>query len=169
MKKILTLGLICLVMVSFVLSAEKKREITISWQELFPDHLERVYIIMKDGAIIQHSSQDDFMVDISIGRLKEELKNRDCSIKDIAVVIHNHRYKKEFSRGDYRQYWTLKDYGFDGQFLLYCHRTKEVYDIEEKEKSRKRAERDAIKPRILLAGKSRRMLRIIPSLGNCAA
>ena len=131
--RIRTLGLICLLMLGCALSFEKKRQIKISWQELLPDHLERVYIIMKDGTIFRHSSQDEAMVDMNIGRLKEELKNRDNSIKDIAVVIHNHRNKKGFSREDYKQYWAFKGYDFDGQFLLYCHRTKETYNIEEKE------------------------------------
>jgi len=122
-------------MVCSVLPAEKKGY-TISWQELFPDHLERVYIIMKDGAIIQHSSQHGTMIDISIGRLEEELRKRNSSIKEIKMVIHNHRNQKSFSRSDYKQYWALKSFGFDGQFLLYCHRTREVYDIEGKEKSK---------------------------------
>ena len=125
--KTMILGLICLLMLGCALSIEKRRQINISWKEFFPDHLERAYIIMKDGTIFQHSSQDDVMVDMSIGRLKEELESSGYDIKDIAIVIHNHRNKKRFSRSDYKQYWTLKSFGFDGQFLLYCHRTKEVY------------------------------------------
>ena len=134
--KVLILGLICLLMLGSFLPAEKKRQIHISWQELFPDHLERVYIIMKDGTIFQHSSQDDLMVDMSIGRLKEELEGGGYGIKDIAVIIHNHRKEKSFFRSDYKQYWTLKSYGFDGRFLMYCHRTKKTYDIEDEGKSK---------------------------------
>ncbi len=112
-----------------LLVAEKKSFFA-SWQELFPDHLERAYVIMQDGATFPHTSQDDAMVDMSIGRLKEELKKMDRNIKDIAVVIHNHRMKKSFSREDWRQYYMLKSYGFNGLFLLYCHRTSKVYSIE---------------------------------------
>jgi len=122
------LGLI-LLMLGYAFSAEKKRQINISWQEFFPDHLERVYIIMKDGTIIQHSSQHEAMIDMSIGMLEAKLREKGSSIKEIAIIIHNHRKEKSFSRSDYKQYWTLKNYGFDGRFLIYCHRTKEVYPI----------------------------------------
>lgn len=134
--KVLTLWLISLLMMGSLLSAEKERQINISWQELFPDHLERVYVIMKTGMIFPHSSQDDIMIDMSIGRLKEELESRGYGIKQIAVVIHNHRMNKNFSRSDYKQYWMLKSYGFKGLFLLYCHRTNKTYDIEDKKKSK---------------------------------
>ena len=109
---------------------EKAGVINHNWQELFPDQLERVYIIMKDGIIIPHSSQHEAMIDMSIGILETRLKERESSIKEIAIIIHNHRKEKSFSRSDYKQYWMLKSYGFDGRFLIYCHRTKEVYDIE---------------------------------------
>ncbi|MBA7521148.1 hypothetical protein ES705_13251 [subsurface metagenome] len=154
--KVLTLGLLCLLLLGSILSAEKKRQIDISWQELFPDHLERVYIIMKDGVIIQHSSQDEAMIDMSIGMLEKRLKERGSNIKEIAIIIHNHRMKKSFSRSDYKQYWMLKSYGFDGQFLMYCHRTKEVYPIE-KEKSKKKEKRhdeDPKEKKIIMAGSS---------------
>ena len=135
--KILTLGLICLLMMGCALSFEKKRQINISWKEFFPDHLERVYIIMKDGKIFEHASQDEARILMSIGMLEKRLKKfkgKNYSIKEIRVVIHNHRRNKSFTREDYKQYWMLKKYGFDGQFLMYCHRTKEVYDIENKKK-----------------------------------
>lgn len=130
--KVLTLWLMFPLMLNFMLSAEKKRQITISWQDLFPDHLERVYIIIKDGAIIQHSSHHEAMIDMSIGKLETRLKERGSNIKEIAIIIHNHRTEKRFSRSDYKQYWTLKSYGFDGRFLIYCHRTNKAYDIEDK-------------------------------------
>jgi len=133
-SKILTMGLIYLLMMGSVLFAEKERQVNISWQELFPDHLERVYVIMKDGMIFQHSSQNETMVDMSIGMLEKRLKKfkgKNYSIKEIRIVIHNHRRNKNFTREDYKQYWMLKRYGFDGKFLLYCHRTNKTYEIEE--------------------------------------
>ena len=131
--KILILGLICLLMLSPVLSAEKKEIANVDWRELFTEPIEIVYIIMKDGATFPHTSKHGAMVDMSIGRLEEELrkiKGKNYSIKEIAVVIHNHRMNKNFGQEDWRQYRMLKKYGFNGQFLLYCHRTKKVYDIE---------------------------------------
>ena len=133
--KALFLNLIFLLIMSLILSAEEK-DPTNPWRKFFPDHLETVYIIMKDGKRIKHTSQSDIMIDMSIGRLEETLrkiKGKDYSIKKIKIVIHNHRWKNSFSRSDYKQYWTLKSFGFDGRFLLYCHRTKKVYDIKDKE------------------------------------
>jgi len=131
--KTLILGLISLLMLSCTLTAKvEKRQINISWKELFPDHLERVYIFMKDGTIFRHSSQYESMIAMNIDMLEKELKEKNLNIKQIGVIVHNHRISKNFSRSDYRQYWTLKGYGFKGQFLMYCHRTKEIYDIEDK-------------------------------------
>ena len=136
-NKTFILGLISLLMLSSVLSGEEKRQINISWKELFPDHLERVYMIMKDGTILQHSSQQEAMISINIGMLEEKLREKNSSIKEITIVIHNHRMNKNFSRSDYKQYWTLKSFGFDGQFLMYCHRTNETYNIEKKKNQNK--------------------------------
>lgn len=134
--KILSLVVIILLIVSCASIPREEKDRVKSWQEFFPDHLERVYIIMKNGVIIQHSSQDEAMVDLSIGMLEKKLKEKNSSIKEIAIVIHNHRMNKDFTRSDYKQYWMLKKYGFNGQFLMYCHRTKEVYNIKGKEKSK---------------------------------
>ena len=116
---------------------EKAGIANVNWQELFPNYVERIYVIMQDGVTFPHTSHDEAMVDMSIGRLEEKLrkiKGKNYSIKKIAIIIHNHQWEKDFSRSDYKQYWTLKGNGFDGRFLLYCHRTKEIYDIEDKTK-----------------------------------
>ena len=128
--KLLVLGLILLLIP--LSGTEKAGIINYSWQELFPDHLERVYLVMKDGTIFPYTSHYGGKVYVSIGWLEEALKrykNKNYSIKDIAVVIHNHQKDKNFGQEDWRQYYMLKRYGFDGRFLLYCHRTKEVYNI----------------------------------------
>jgi len=103
-----------------------------AWQRLFTEPIETVYIIMKDRAILQYSSQDEAMVNLNIGMLEKKLrkfKGKNYSIKEIKIVIHNHRRKNYFSRSDYKQYRMLKKYGFNGRFLMYCHRTNKVYDI----------------------------------------
>lgn len=136
--KVLTPGLFYLVMMNFVFSSEKNKQIK-SWQELFTEPFEIVYIIMKDGARFKHTSQYEIRIKMSIGRLEETLKKikgKNYSIKEIKLVIHNHRLKNYFTRSDYRQYWMLKKYGFNGLFLMYCHRTNKTYDIEENNKGR---------------------------------
>jgi len=129
MKKII-LALYLVLMVPLFAAADIK-----SWAKLFTEPFEIVYVVMKDGATFPCTSKHEAMVDMSIGKLEEKLrkvKGKNYSIKEIAVVIHNHRMKKNFGQEDWRQYYMLKKYGFNGKFLLYCHRTKEVYDIEEK-------------------------------------
>ena len=131
MRKII-LGLyLGLLLLCFVFSADKKRQVN-SWEELFTEPIETIYIFMKDGATFLHSSQDEAIINMRIGLLEKKLKEKNSSIKEIAIVIHNHRRKNYFSHSDYKQYRMLKKYGFDGQFLMYCHRTEKVYDIEEK-------------------------------------
>ena len=127
--KILILGLACLLMLGSALSA---------WEKLFTEPIETLYIFMKDGTIFQHSNQDEVMINMNIGMLEKELrkfKGKNYSIKEIKLIIHNHQRKNYFSRSDYRQHRILKSYGFNGLFLMYCHRTNKTYDIEDEGKS----------------------------------
>ena len=134
-SKVLTLGLIYLLMLGSVLSGEKKRQINISWKELFPYHLERVCVFMKKGTtVFRFTSHYEMMVHLNVGSMEKELKEYDYKIENIKVVIHNHFTKCKFSDSDETQYRRLKKRGFNGLFLLYCHRTKKVYDIEDKKK-----------------------------------
>ena len=123
------LGLACLLMLGSVLPGEKKRQVYRSWQDFFPDSVERIYIIMKDYTIFPYTSHYEDMIYIEIGRLEKALKKKGYKIKDIAIIIHNHLDDSRFSILDHKQYRKLKKYGFDGRFLLYSRRTKEVCDI----------------------------------------
>lgn len=136
--KILILGLIYLLMVGSVLSTEKENLIGEYWQKLFTEPVETIYFIMEDGVGFRHSNQDERIIYIDVEELKKSLKTleRTYEIKDISIVIHNHRIERKFSISDKRFYGNLKKYGFNGQFLIYCHRTKEVYNIKGKEKSK---------------------------------
>jgi len=126
----MTLGLACLLMLGSVLSGEKKAP-TNHWQELFTEPCEIVYFIMKDDMAFKDTNYNENLIYLKIEKLEERLKTseRNYKIKDIAIVIHNHRKKKYFTPNDIRQYKVLKKHGFSGLFLLYCHRTKEIYPI----------------------------------------
>lgn len=132
--KVLTLGLICLLMLGSVLFAEKKQIIV--WKELFTEPCEIVYFIMKDGQPFRVSSGGVKSIHVPIEELKKRLKDEKeaYEIKDIAIVIHNHRTKPRFLEADWKFYRDLKKRGFNGQFLMYCHRTNKVYDIENNSK-----------------------------------
>lgn len=135
--KALILGLICLLMLGCVLSAEEEDVINYNWQELFTEPIEKVYVIMKDKTGFEHTSHDEIKVHMSIGMLQRRLKkvkDKNYRIKDIAIIIHNHLKYCHFSDDDYKQYMRLKQHGFNGVFLLYCQRTNKAYDIEDDEK-----------------------------------
>lgn len=72
----------------------------------------------------------DIQANLDTGRLKKELKKKGYEIKDIAVIIHNHLTVCRFSDEDHKRYRRLKKYGFEGLFLVYCHTSDKVYDIE---------------------------------------
>ena len=129
--KIVILGLICLLMMGSVLSAEKKRWIN-SWQDYFPDRIERVYFVMKDGILFKHTSHYENKIHLNMKDLRNTLKKFNYTIEDIAIIIHNHFKDFRFSSEDYREHRRLKKYGFTGSFLLYSHMTNEVYNIEDK-------------------------------------
>ena len=73
---------------------------------------------------------------MSIGHLEKNLKTPEkiYKIKDIAIIIHNHFLVNKFSDTDRNLYRSLKKHGFDGLFLMYCHRTNETYCLEDKKK-----------------------------------
>jgi len=129
MKKIFILGLTLII--SSVLSAGKKN---ISCEELFPDPVERMYVVMTDGKPFKHTTYEERRISSNAWMLKDALKQTSYKIKDIVIIIHNHRAKRKFSNGDWTFYRDLKRYGFSGLFLHYCHMTEKIYDIEKESK-----------------------------------
>lgn len=137
-KKIAFLMLVSLILFSPNLFAEKEREVN-PWRELFTEPCEIVYFIMKDGQPFRVSDGGVRRIHVPIEELKKRLKEEKeaYEIKDIAIVIHNHRFKRKFSPADWKFYRDLKTRGFNGQFLMYCHITNKVYDIEDNKKGGK--------------------------------
>jgi len=133
--KILTLGLICLLVLGSVLSGEERDPIK-SWQELFPDPVERIYIFMKDKVVFRATNNDEKRIYMSFGILEKELKARNYKIEDVAIIIHNHFIGDEFSDDDLKQYRMLKKRGFNGLLLLYCHRTNKTISYGDRESAK---------------------------------
>jgi len=130
--------LVLIILPLLVLSAEKEAEVN-PWQKFFTEPGEIVYFIMKDRQPFQVSSGRVKSIHVPIEELKKRLKNEEegYEIKDIAIVIHNHRTKARFLEADWKFYRDLKRRGFNGRFLMYCHRTKITYDIEDNKKGGK--------------------------------
>ena len=88
---------------------------------------------MKDRQPFRISSEEAKSIHIPIEELKKRLKNEKeaYEIKDIAIVIHNHRTGHKFSPADWKFYRDLKHRGFNGRFLIYCHISNKTYDIDD--------------------------------------
>lgn len=130
-EKVLTLGLIYLLMMSFIFSAKEESHFNF-WQKFFTEPVETIYIIMKDGTLFKYTNHEERLIHLGAGILEDTLKKRSYKIKDIAIIIHNHRLEREFSESDWRLYRDLKRRSFDGLFLIYCHRTNKTYCLEDK-------------------------------------
>jgi hypothetical protein len=126
--KIMTLGLACLLILGSVLFGEKRESIK-SWLDYFPDPVERIYFVMKDETAFMFTNHEERLIYMGAGILEDFLKKKAYKIKDIVMIIHNHRFEQKFSDADWKFYRDLKKRGFNGLFLIYCHRTKEVYPI----------------------------------------
>jgi len=79
---------------------------------LFTDPVEKVYFIMKDGMLFKHTDCYENVIYMRIEELEKELKTseRAYKIKDIAIVIHNHRTNKYFTPEDISHYVNLLAY-----------------------------------------------------------
>jgi len=137
-EKVMTLGLICLLMMACALSVGEKKGDFNRWQSLFTEPIETLYIIMEDRVAFRYSNQNETEVRMILGKLEKQLRTpeRSYKIKDIAVIIHNHLKGCTFSPTDRKLHWRLEKYGFRGLFLLYSHTTNKTYDIENKGKSK---------------------------------
>lgn len=132
-NKIFILALICLLLLGSVLSAKGRSSVK-SWEDYFPDPVERIYVVMKDGKAFRQTNNEERLIRLGVGALENFLKKKGYEVKDIAIIIHNHRFERKFSPADWRFYGDLKRRKFNGHFLIYCHLTKEVFPIEEKSK-----------------------------------
>jgi len=129
--KVLILGLIYLLMMSFIFSAKEESHFNF-WQKFFTEPVETIYIIMKNGTLFKYTNHEERLIHLCAGILEDTLKKRSYKIKDIAIIIHNHRIEQIFSDADWRFYRDIKRRGLNGLFLLYCHRTNKTYCLEYK-------------------------------------
>ena len=136
--RILILGLTYLLMLGSAFSVEKADILNHNWQSLFTEPIETLYIITKDSQAFKYSNQNEVGICVDVGRLEGALRNSEgkgYGIGDIAIFIHNHLTVCRFSSADRKLYRTLKEEGFNGLFLVYCHTSKKTYDIEGDKKS----------------------------------
>lgn len=128
--KMLSLVVIILLAVSCASIPREEKDQVKSWLDYFPDPVERIYVVLKDETVFKFTNYEERFIYLSAGILEDFLKKKGHEIKDIVIIIHNHRFEQKFSPADWRFYGDLKRRNFKGRFLLYCHWTKKVYDIE---------------------------------------
>jgi len=112
--KILTLGLACLLMLGSVLPVFGN-----FWDTAFRGiGYEKMFLRMDNGKMLEYTTYNK----ITINRTDffTFLKNKDFTVSQIKVCIHNHPYSTEFSEGDKKFYRQIVEAGFKGKFLVYC-------------------------------------------------
>jgi len=113
-----------------------------SWGDYFTEPLETLYVQMEDNETWKYTSHDEKGINLSTEALQRWFKRinkergTDYNINNIKFILHNHLRDSKFSDRDYKQYRNLGGSGFKGRFLMYSNISKQVYDINKKEKDK---------------------------------
>lgn len=124
--KVLTLGLICLLMLSFVLPVLGN-----SWDTIFRGlGYELMCLEMDDGKLLKFTTYHKDKIDRT--DFFAFMKKKGYGVSQIEVCIHNHPIKHNdgFSDNDKKFYRQICKNGFKGKFLLY--RRGKIYNLKEK-------------------------------------
>lgn len=100
---------------------------------LFKEPVEICYIMLKNGTIFKITQYFENKVYINIEQMRKELKEYDCDIKDIVIIIHNHLDLSRISEQDKKIYRYLRQEGFKGVFAIFLQGADTVLIYEEKE------------------------------------
>jgi len=125
--KILTLGLISLLMVSSVLSARGK-DSGVFWDTVFRGMgYELMYLRMNNGKMLKYTTYNRATIDRT--DFFTFLMKKGYTVAEIKVCIHNHPANSVagFSDNDKKFYEQICKAGFKGKFQVY-HRGK-IYDL----------------------------------------
>ena len=92
----------------------------------FTTTVETLYIICFDGYTYGLSTHDANKIDISAFYLKTFLEERGYTLKDVAIMMHNHFAMPMFSGPDRTFLLRARNYGFRGSFGVYVTATGRV-------------------------------------------
>ena len=91
--------------------------------------VETMFVVCFDGHVYGLSTQEPNQVSVSPFYLKTFLEERGHTLKDVAIMMHNHFARPVFSGADNNSLLKLRNYGFRGSFGIYITATKKItYD-----------------------------------------
>ena len=100
------------------------------FQWVFKEPIEKLVVFCKDGELLFFTNEYSEGVILKPWTLKEYLKKNNKEIKDVLFISHNHLLPNNFSEGDYRFYYWLKNNGFKGKFILYYNYDGIIREME---------------------------------------
>lgn len=116
---ILTLMCVC-AMQAYPEAQIRIRDIELDWGEIFNKPYEILVFIFDDFRTgIAFDTQEEHRVNIHPSFMIRELKKRRKTLKDVAIIIHNHPTPARFSIGNNMVFRYLKSEGFDGYFMIF--------------------------------------------------
>lgn len=95
----------------------------------FTATVETLFVVCFDGQVYGLSTQEPNQVSVSPFYLKTFLEERGYTLKDVAIMMHNHFAMPVFSWQNGISLLKLRNYGFRGSFGIYITSTKKIaYD-----------------------------------------
>ena len=96
----------------------------------FKEPFEIFYMVCYDGKAFGISTHHDFKIDINATWVREFLKTKGKTLKDVAIMMHNHFGRHRFSTwaegGDLAFLGSLRRMGFKGSFCIYVTSTEAI-------------------------------------------
>jgi len=96
----------------------------------FKEPFEILYLVCYDGKVIYVSTHDDKCIGINAVYIQELLERRGKTLKDVAIMMHNHFFRPTFSTvaedGDLAFLADLRAMGFKGSFCIYVTSSKKI-------------------------------------------
>ena len=96
----------------------------------FKEPFEILYLVCYDGAVFHVSTHDDKCIDINAAYIRELLERRGKTLRDVAIMMHNHFARHSFSTwaedGDLAFLADLRRMGFKGSFCIYVTSSKKI-------------------------------------------
>ena len=90
----------------------------------FQSPVETLFLICFDGYAYSLSTHDGYKVDVSAYYIKTFLEDRGRTLKNVAIMIHNHFAMPMLSGPDRTFLLQIRNYGYRGSFGIYITSTQ---------------------------------------------
>lgn len=104
------------------------------FKSVFKEPIETMYFLTNDFKVYYITSNQENGIHFKMEDIKKALKEDDCTISDIILIVHNHIPLAgydilEFSKGDIYTWQTFRGEGFTGKFYLYVQGLGRIYKL----------------------------------------